>query len=84
VRKQLDTDVEAQIGIPFVPVLLVLKTPVPIFRKYRFGTLNGPFSPKLSKHDISDNGHVYFEFPAVVGNKCKSRTGINQPLAGIK
>jgi hypothetical protein len=66
------------------PCSLVLTIAVPIFRKIRCGTLNGPFFHKLSNHDISDNGYGYFDFPAVGGNICKSRIGINQPLARIK
>jgi hypothetical protein len=56
---------KASLGIPFVPVLWVLKNSFVVSLRIGFGTPNVPDLPRYKKFEISGNAYEYFDFPAV-------------------
>jgi hypothetical protein len=53
-----------RLGIPFDPVLWVLKSSVPVSRKIQLGMPNVPGFSKSQKH-VSNTEHQHFDFPTV-------------------
>ena len=67
-------------GIPYVPVVWVLKCSVLVSSKTQYGTPDVPGFYKSQKYDISAKAYEINDFIMAGGNIYRSKTAINQPL----